>query len=99
MRTAAGVWTDCWARLLGVFGRQHSSRIGFIVAADTKSNVVVFYFLVWSQSRLLCCVGSAPNAAATLGDTFLRRVFLNRRAAARYRALASIISGRENFSF
>jgi len=26
-------------------------------------------------------------------------VFLNRRAAARYRALASIIAGRENLSF
>jgi hypothetical protein len=28
-----------------------------------------------------------------------RAVFLNRRAAARYRALASIIPGRENLSF
>ena len=28
-----------------------------------------------------------------------RAVFLNRRAAARYRALASIIPGREKFSF
>ena len=31
--------------------------------------------------------------------TFSRAVFLNRRAAARYRALASIIPGRERFSW
>jgi hypothetical protein len=30
---------------------------------------------------------------------YCRPVFLNRRAAARYRALASIIPGRENLSF
>jgi hypothetical protein len=43
MRTASRVWTDCWARELGVFGRQHASRIGFSVADDIKSNVVVSY--------------------------------------------------------
>jgi len=32
-------------------------------------------------------------------DSRLRPVFLNRRAAARYRALASIIPGRERFSW
>jgi len=34
-----------------------------------------------------------------LWSLFCRPVFLNRRAAARYRALASIISGRERFSW
>jgi len=34
-----------------------------------------------------------------LRRVFLRVVFLNRRAAARYRALASIIPGRERFSW
>ena len=72
MRIAAGVWTHCWARQLGVFGRQHASRIGFSVPAGINGNVVTFYFLVWSQSRLLCFVGPASNAAAALGDTFIR---------------------------
>jgi len=35
----------------------------------------------------------------TLTLFMLRAVFLNRRAAARYRALASIIHGRERFSW
>ena len=30
----------------------------FSVAADINSNVFDFHFLVWSLSRLLCCVGS-----------------------------------------
>jgi hypothetical protein len=36
---------------------------------------------------------------ATAGRDPFRSAFLNRRAAARYRALASIIPGRENLSF
>jgi len=72
MLTAAGVWADCWTRQLEVVGRQQASRIGLIVAADINSNVALFYSLVWSQSRLLCCVVSASNAAAALGDTFIR---------------------------
>jgi len=39
----------------------------FSVAADIHSNVFDFYFLIWSLSRLLCCVGSGFNVAATLG--------------------------------
>ena len=65
----------CLDRLLGqtgAVGKQHASRIGFSVAANINSNVVVFNFLVWSQSRLLCYVGSASNAAAALGDAFIR---------------------------
>jgi hypothetical protein len=30
----------------------------FSAVADTDSNVVYFYFLIWSLSRLLCCVVS-----------------------------------------
>ena len=53
MQTAAGVWSDCqletnplcWARQLGVVGRQHTSQISFSVASDISSNVVDFYFL------------------------------------------------------
>jgi hypothetical protein len=30
----------------------------FIVAANINSNVFDFYFLIWSLSRLLCCVVS-----------------------------------------
>jgi len=44
------------ARQSPVAGRQHSSRIGFSVAADINSNVFDTYFLVWSLSRLLSCV-------------------------------------------
>ena len=38
----------------------------FSVAADIDSNVFDYYFLIWSLSRLLCCVGSGFNAAAPL---------------------------------
>jgi hypothetical protein len=37
---------------------------GFSVAADINSNVFDFYFLTWSLSRLLCCVGSGFKVAA-----------------------------------
>ena len=30
----------------------------FSVAAEINSNVFYFYCLIWSLSRLLCCVGS-----------------------------------------
>ena len=35
----------------------------FSVAADKDSNVFDFYFIIWSLSRLLCCVGSDFNVA------------------------------------
>ena len=54
------------ARQSAAVGRLHFSRIGFSVAADINSNVVDIYFLVWSLSRLLCCVGSGSNVAAAL---------------------------------
>ena len=39
----------------------------FSVAADINSNVFYFYFLIWSLSRLLCCVCSGSIVAAALG--------------------------------
>ena len=40
---------------------------GLSVWPLTNSNVFDFYFLIWSLSRLLCCVGSGSNVAAALG--------------------------------
>jgi len=42
----------------------------FSVAADINSNVFDIYFLIWSLSRLLCCVGSGFNVAAALGTKY-----------------------------
>ena len=39
----------------------------FSVAVDLNSNGFDFYFLIWSLSRLLCCVGSGFSVAAALG--------------------------------
>jgi len=72
MQTAAGVWTDwrykthllCWARHSGVVGRQRASWISFSVAAFINSDLVDFCFLVWSLSRVMCCVSSGSNVAA-----------------------------------
>jgi len=36
----------------------------FSVAVDINSNVLDFHFLIWSLSRLLCCVGSGYNVVA-----------------------------------
>jgi len=38
----------------------------FSIAVDINSNVFDFYFLIWSLSRLLCCVGSGFNVVAAL---------------------------------
>jgi len=40
-----------------------------------------------------------PSVILEMDSVHVRAVFLNRRAAARYRALASIIPGRERFSW
>jgi hypothetical protein len=75
MLTAAGIWPACrldtnlfcWARQSGVVGRQHASRIGFIVATITSSKVVDFTSCVESVQTVvlccvvLCCVGSAAD--------------------------------------
>jgi hypothetical protein len=42
---------------------------------------------------------AVPSASLSFSQFQSRPVFLNRRAAARYRALASIIPGSENLSF
>jgi len=36
----------------------------FSIAAYKASDAFNFYFLIWSLSRLLCCVGSGFNVAA-----------------------------------
>ena len=72
MHTAAGIWPDCrietnplcWRQTVGRCWEITFRSIGFSVAADISSNVVDTHFLVWSLSRLLCCVGSASNVAA-----------------------------------
>ena len=46
---------------------------------------------------VLYLLGRLKKIAKILGQ--IRPAFLNRRAAARYRALASIIPGRERFSW
>jgi hypothetical protein len=71
-------------------------------------------FEVWLKKRLLCqflpeeqaefsCAGvwgfGLPVTVALAVLPCPRSVFLNRRAAARYRALTSIIPGRERFSW
>jgi hypothetical protein len=43
----------------------------FSVAADINSNVFDFYFLIWSLSRLLCCIGSGFNVVAALGYGYI----------------------------
>ena len=58
----AGVWPDCrlvttplyWARQSAVVGRQHSSRIGFSVAADINSGWFLLACLESVQTVVLC---------------------------------------------
>ena len=50
-------------------------------------------------NRIQEILGMFNDKFSTVLVTYLRAVFLNRRAAARYRALASIIPGRERFSW
>jgi hypothetical protein len=53
----------------------------FSVALDINSNVFDFYFLIWSLSRLLCCVGSGFNvtAAEDVSDGFSSTAGLQER--------------------
>ena len=44
------------------------------VAVDINSNVFDFHFLIWSLSRLLCCVGSGFKVAAALDVQHARRM-------------------------
>jgi hypothetical protein len=43
----------------------------FSVAADINSSGFNFCFLIWSLSRLLCCVGYGFNVAAALGYGYI----------------------------
>jgi hypothetical protein len=43
------------------------------VAVDINSKVFDFYFLIWSLSRLLCCVGSGSNVAAAVDNSCTSR--------------------------
>jgi len=45
----------------------------FSVAVEINSNVFNFYFLIWSLSRLLCCVGSGSNVALALANEFSKQ--------------------------
>jgi hypothetical protein len=71
--TAVGIWLDCrfetnifcWVRHLGVVAKQHAIRIGYSVATTITNKVVDFYLIVWSRSRLLCCVGPGSNEAVS----------------------------------
>jgi hypothetical protein len=52
-----------------------------------------------ANSRFSQFCGRTQKLSLFFKYTHSRSVFLNRRAAARYRALASIIPGRDNLSF
>jgi len=51
----------------------------FSVVTDINSNDFYLYFLIWSLSRLLCCVGSGFNVAAPLGMAYGSVELLNSR--------------------
>jgi hypothetical protein len=56
----------------------------------------VFYL---NQAILRFSMALKQNFLTSVSPPYSTPVFLDRRAAARYRALASIIPGRENLSF
>ena len=66
MHTAAGIWPDCrletnplcWRQTVGRCWVTTFQSYRFHCSPDINSNVVDVCFLVWSLSRLLCCVGS-----------------------------------------
>ena len=66
-------------------------RYGSAISSCADWTALFAVFLCHSQ-RKATSVGPAVNESS-------RPVFLNPRAAARYRALASIIPGREKFSW
>jgi hypothetical protein len=80
MLTVAGVWPDCrlqtnlfcWARQSEVVVKQHDNRIGFGGATDIVDD---FYYLVWCQSRLLCCVCS-DFSAGVLPSCCVKQFFI-----------------------
>jgi hypothetical protein len=79
MLNAAGVWPDCrletnvfcWTIQSEAVGRQHGSPIGFSVAADVNSNVVVLPCLETVKTVVLCrlwlhCCLTRGSAASRL---------------------------------
>jgi hypothetical protein len=71
MRTAANIWPDCRLETNSLCLRQKvggdNIPVVSVTAANINSNVFDFYFLIWSLSRLLCCVVSGSSVAVALG--------------------------------
>jgi len=69
MHNSTGIWPDCRLKTNPLYWRQtvggDNIPVGS-VSADINSTVIDIYFLVWSLTRLLCCVGSDSNVAAAL---------------------------------
>jgi hypothetical protein len=60
----------------------------FSVAAYINSNIFYFHFLIWSLSRLLCCVVSGSNVAVDLAgaqDSHLQTVTIPEAAYTKLR--------------
>ena len=74
MYAALGVWPNCrletnpfcWRQTVGCGWETTFQSDRFQCTADINSNVADIYCLVWSLSRLLCCVGSGSIVAAAL---------------------------------
>ena len=68
------------------------------LARPGRKQANFFVGMAWICFGALPCRGGGDLMTARVSILF-KSVFLNRRAAARYRALASIIPGRERFSW
>ena len=90
--------------------KARNTHYHYLFAIQTWQEVVVAYFktlclqspnelrkITINRSQGDRHVGGKPNFRGCVASS--TSVFLNRRAAARYRALASIIPGRERFSW
>ena len=60
------VYVSCYTEIVTPGMLSPPTVWSFSVAADINSNVFDVYFLIWSLSRLLCCVGSGFNVAAAV---------------------------------
>ena len=101
-------WKSACQRFLSKTGRCHDRRNEHKVASEqgetfaaclsdlTVTSVVVMFMTC--NTSLVSIETFFFRRLNTAHVTLCRPVFLNRRAAARYRALASIIQGRERFS-
>jgi len=79
------------------------SVCNFCAELPHKKEIPFFFWFVCVEALSLCqtCDNSfgVVQFALIEAQILSRPLFLNRRAAARYRALASIIAGRERFSW